>query len=72
VKVTAVGGKIRGRSEHGRSEVVVLVREALRVTAVHFANCDEGYGRASARPTDVRQAQVVASQSAAVVRWLRW
>jgi hypothetical protein len=38
---TAVGGIKRGRSE-----VVVLVREVLRVTAVHPASCGEGCGRA--------------------------
>jgi hypothetical protein len=32
-------GESRGRSERGRSEVVVLVREVMRVTAVHFASC---------------------------------
>jgi hypothetical protein len=28
----------------GRSEVVALVREVVRITAVHLASCDEGYG----------------------------
>jgi hypothetical protein len=28
-------------SERGRSEVIVLVREILRVTAVHLASCGE-------------------------------
>jgi hypothetical protein len=32
-----VHGKSRSRSKHGRSEVVALVREVLRVTAVHLA-----------------------------------
>jgi hypothetical protein len=32
-------GKTRSRSERGRSEVVVLVREVLRVTAAHPASC---------------------------------
>jgi hypothetical protein len=40
-------GESRGRSECGRSEVV-LVREVLRVTAVHPASCGEGCGRAPA------------------------
>jgi hypothetical protein len=34
-----LGGASRGRSERGRSEVVVLVREVVRVTAVHSASC---------------------------------
>jgi hypothetical protein len=46
-----VRGKSRGRSERGRSEVVVLVREVVRVTAVHLASCGGGNGRAPARPT---------------------
>jgi hypothetical protein len=51
VGVTAVGDASRSRSEHGRSEVVVVVREVVRVTAVHPANCGEGNGRAQAHPT---------------------
>jgi hypothetical protein len=39
-------GKTRDRSERGRSAAVVLVREMVRATAVHLANCGEGYGRA--------------------------
>jgi hypothetical protein len=39
------------RSGRGRSEVVVLVREVVQVTAVHFASCGESYGRVPARPT---------------------
>jgi hypothetical protein len=35
----------RSRSEHGRREVVALVREVLRITAVRLANCGGGYGR---------------------------
>jgi hypothetical protein len=46
VTVTAVRGINRGRSE-----VVVLVREVVRATAVHLANCGGGYGRARTRPT---------------------
>jgi hypothetical protein len=42
---TAAPGKTRSRSEHGRSEVVALVREAVRVTAVHPASCGGGNGR---------------------------
>jgi hypothetical protein len=41
-----LGGKTRSRSERGRIEVVGLVREMMRVTAVHLASCGEGYGRA--------------------------
>jgi hypothetical protein len=32
-------GKIRSQSGHGRSKVVVLVREVVWVTAVHPASC---------------------------------
>jgi hypothetical protein len=39
---------VRGESR-SRSEVVALVREVLWVTAVHPANCGEGYGRARYR-----------------------
>jgi hypothetical protein len=39
-------GKARSRSEHGRSELVVSVKEVLWVTAVHPASCGVGYGRA--------------------------
>jgi hypothetical protein len=45
------GGDSCGRSEHGPSEVVVLVRAVLRVTAVYLASCGVGYGRAPIRPT---------------------
>jgi hypothetical protein len=41
-----VRGVTLGRSECGRSEVVVLVREVLWVTAVRLARCGEGNGRA--------------------------
>jgi hypothetical protein len=36
---TDVRGVTRGRSEQGRSELVVLVREVSRVTAVYPASC---------------------------------
>jgi hypothetical protein len=39
---TAVRGKTRGRSERGRSKVVVLVRKVLRATAVHLASYGGG------------------------------
>jgi hypothetical protein len=48
---TAVRGASRGWSECSRNEVVVLVREVLRVTAVHPTNCGGGNGRVPARPT---------------------
>jgi hypothetical protein len=47
--VTAVRGINRGRSE-----VVVLVREVVWVTAVHPANCGVGYGRARRKSWSVR------------------
>jgi hypothetical protein len=49
VGATAVRGESRGRSESGRSEVVVLVREVVRVTAVRFATLvvnSDGWGTA--------------------------
>jgi hypothetical protein len=67
VGATAVRGASSGRSERGRNEMVALVREVLRLTAVSSASCAGGNGRARPRQTDVRQAKVVASQSAAEV-----
>jgi hypothetical protein len=34
-------GESCDRSERGRSEVVALLREVLRVTAVHLASCGQ-------------------------------
>jgi hypothetical protein len=44
-------GESRGRSERGRSEVVALVREVLRVTAVHPASCAGRQRPWASRPT---------------------
>jgi hypothetical protein len=47
--VTAVQGASRGLSERGRSEVVVLVKEVLWVTAVRFGTLvvnSDGWGTA--------------------------
>jgi hypothetical protein len=49
--MTAVRGKTRSRSERGRSEVVGLAREVVRVTAVRPASC--GGVTAVARLTQV-------------------
>jgi hypothetical protein len=46
VGVTAVRGASHGWSKRGRSEVVVLVRGEVWVTAVASARCGGGYGRA--------------------------
>jgi hypothetical protein len=50
----ALGGGSRGWSERDRSEVVALVREVVRVTAVRPANCSVGYGRAWRKSWSVR------------------
>jgi hypothetical protein len=47
---TAVLGKTRSRSERGGSEVVVLVREVARLTAVYLASCGGGNGCARRKP----------------------
>jgi hypothetical protein len=44
-------GKTGSRSERGRSEVVVLVRDEVWVTAVLSAKCGQGNGRPWSRPT---------------------